>query len=206
MQGGDRRASHGYDAFLVALADHGHKTGLQVQLLQAEVAQFGQTQTRGVGQFQESLIAEAGRRFRGDRFEQALDFFLGERFGQPLPPTGQRQVFGDVNRQVLFDFAKPVEGAQGCDLQVNTFRAERAGRSLRGIGGLAGSLVLQKGHQMRQLDGFPVADALSGRPGYALAEQGLVGFLGLLGLAPLVTQVLQKIFDELLHTRHGIVP
>ena len=64
---------------------------------------------------------------------------------------------------------------------------------------LALALVLQEGHQVPQLDGFPIGQTLLASPAKELVEQSGVSSLGVLGLAALVTKVLEKIFNQVLH-------
>ena len=61
IDGGDGFSSQGHDAFLVALADDVDESGVQMELLQARVAQFGKAQAGRVGQFEHGLIAEGCR-------------------------------------------------------------------------------------------------------------------------------------------------
>jgi len=53
----DGFAADGHNAFLVALADDVDEPRVQVQLLEAQVAQLRQTQARGIGQLQHRLVA-----------------------------------------------------------------------------------------------------------------------------------------------------
>ena len=66
------------------------------------------------------------------------------------------------------------------------------------------TLMLEKCHEMLQLDLFPIVQSLLLRPGDEFAQQGGVGFLGVFGLPAFVPQVLQKIFKELVH--QGFLP
>jgi len=59
--------------------------------------------------------------------------------------------------------------------------------------------MLEEGHEMLQLDLLPVVQSLLAGPGDKFAEQRRVGFLRVLRLSAFVPQVLQKIFDEILH-------
>ena len=61
------------------------------------------------------------------------------------------------------------------------------------------ALVLEKGHQVRELDRFPVRQALLLGPGDELAQQRGVGPLGVLGLPAFVAEVLEEVLDQLIH-------
>jgi hypothetical protein len=52
---------------------------------------------------------------------------------------------------------------------------------------------------MLQLDRFPIRQVLLGRPRSKFVQQRGVSFLGVLRLPALMAQVLQKIFDQILH-------
>ena len=70
--------AHGHDAFLVALADHRDEPGVEMELFEAQLAEFGQAQPRGVGQFADGLVTQIPRRRLRWQFEQAGDFVVGE--------------------------------------------------------------------------------------------------------------------------------
>ena len=60
---------------------------------------------------------------------------------------------------------------------------------------------VQKRHQVRQFNRFPIGQILLLRPGDETVEQRRVGFLRVLRLPAFMPQVLQKIFDQILHGR-----
>ena len=59
--------------------------------------------------------------------------------------------------------------------------------------------MLQKRYQVRELHIMPVAKLIRLGPGNEFPKQGGVCPLGVLGLAALVAQILEKIFDQVLH-------
>ena len=144
-------AAHGHHPLLVALADDGDKPGVKMKLFQADAAQFGQAQTRSVGQFQHRLVAQRGGRGRCFRFEQTFDFRIGKRLGQPLPAARQREIFGDVLRQDLFRLGKIVKGPQRGDLQVKAFRTELRREVFRLVLQGPGPLVSRKAMRSESL-------------------------------------------------------
>ena len=52
---------------------------------------------------------------------------------------------------------------------------------------------------MAELNGFPVREALLFGPGDEFIQQRGVGSLGVLRLAALMPEVLQEVFDQLVH-------
>jgi hypothetical protein len=62
LQGLDCRCPNRHHALLVALADHHQEARLEVQLLQAQVANFRQAQTTGIGCFENGV---GTKRLRG---------------------------------------------------------------------------------------------------------------------------------------------
>lgn len=62
-----------HDTFLVALADDGDEAGLEVKLFEPQAAQLREPQATGVGEFEDRLVAEVGRRARRERFKDLLD-------------------------------------------------------------------------------------------------------------------------------------
>jgi len=59
--------------------------------------------------------------------------------------------------------------------------------------------MLEKRHQVPELNRVPVGQVLLGGPRDEFVEQRCVGFLCMLGLPAFVPQVLEEIFDERLH-------
>ena len=59
--------------------------------------------------------------------------------------------------------------------------------------------MLQVGHQVVEFDRFPVGEALLLGPGDELVQQRGVSFLRVLCLAALVAEVLEEVFDQLVH-------
>jgi hypothetical protein len=59
--------------------------------------------------------------------------------------------------------------------------------------------VLQEGHQVPQLDRFPIRNPLPFRPGHEFVQESGVGALGVLGLSALVAEVLKEVFNQGVH-------
>ena len=139
------------------------------------------------------------RRLRHFRRQQLLDFPVGQRLGQTLPTSRQREVFRHVHRQQPFVFGEAVERPQRGDFEINALAAQAARRILRLVGQPASTLVLEEGHQMPKLNGLPIRQTLFARPSDELAQQPGVSLRRVVRLSALVAEVLQKIFDEILH-------
>src|SRR5581483_12492687 len=112
--------------------------------------------------------------------EQFLNFVVAQGFRKSFPSPGQRQVLRDVGWQKFLGFGKTVKRPQGGNLQVNALAAEPALGILRFTGELAVALVLEKSHQVPQLDRFPIVQTLLGGPTNKLFEQGGVSALSML--------------------------
>jgi hypothetical protein len=69
-----------------------------------------------------------------------------------LPAARQGEVLREIGGQELLVLRKPIEGAEGGNLQVNAFAAEAAGGFFRLVGEGALALVLEEGHQVVELN------------------------------------------------------
>lgn len=208
LEGGDGDAADGDDSFLAAFADDGCVSGLEVELFEAEGAKFSQAQARGVGEFENGLVAEGVRGFGLDRGEQAADFRIGERFGQSFPASGEREMCRGVVWKKPFPFAVAIEGSEGGDSEVEGCGAEGFGRGWWiGLGtwrataaGVGLGLVLEEGGEVWEGDLGPLGEVgLGGSPGYEPVEHGFVGAGGVVGLTPLMAQVGEEVIDQFTH-------
>ncbi len=77
LEGIDGLAAGGDDAFLVAFADDIDEAGVEVELFEADVAEFGEAEAGGIGQFEGGLIAQGVGGFGGDGLEEAADLIEG---------------------------------------------------------------------------------------------------------------------------------
>ena len=59
--------------------------------------------------------------------------------------------------------------------------------------------MLKKGHQVLKVNSSPCSQALLSRPRNEFIQQGGIRSLRMLCLPTFVTQVLEKIFDQILH-------
>ena len=208
IQCGNRLPPDGHDAFLVALADDADEAGVEMQLFETQAAQFREAQAGGVGQFHHGPVAERRGRERlgGVCFEKPFDFEIGQRLGQPFPAPGQREIFGNVQRQMFFVLGETIEGAQRGDLRINALAAQAPG----GVGGFAGqrtfALMLEEGGEMTEFNLFPVRELPGFGPRNKSTEQRGVGALRVLGLPAFVPQVDEKFFNKSLHAGCGWLP
>jgi hypothetical protein len=206
VEGRDGLAAHGHHALLVALADDIDEARIQMQLLQPQISQFRQPEAGRVGELEDGLIAQIPG--RGGRFwlQQPRNLLVGQRLGQAFPTARQGQIFRDVDRQDFFVLGKFIKRAQRRDFQVHTLAAQ-AFDGLPGlVGQRAGALVLEKRHEMLELDLLPVRELLRSGPGDKFAEQRGVSPGRVVRLPALVPQELEKIFDEGLHNKREPYP
>ncbi len=170
-----------------------------MQLFEADVAQLRNAQPRGVSQFQHRLVTERGRSLQRRRRKELRDVGISKRFRQTLPTLRQRQVVRDIDRQELLVLRKAIEGTQRRDLEVNAFRTQPA----RGFGRLgverAVALVFEEEHQVLQLDLLPIREILRRRPRGEALEKTVVIQCRALGLPPLMAEIDEEVFDQILH-------
>ena len=100
---------------------------------------------------------------------------------------------------MLLVFGKAVECAERCDFQIKTFATLASVRFLGLMSQRSLTFVLQKGHQVAQINLFPVTKLLVLRPHDEFVQQAGVRALGMFGLAAFVAEVLKEVLNERLH-------
>ena len=103
---GDGVMADGDDAFFVAFADDREEASVEVKVLNAQAAKFGQTQAAGISDFKNGLVAKCIGGFGNERREELADFGVAQSFGKAFPTAGQAQIFGDVVGKETFGFAE----------------------------------------------------------------------------------------------------
>ena len=114
--------AHRHDPFLVAFADHCDEAAVEVQLFEADIAQFSEAQAAGIGEFEDGVVAQVGWSRLGWRREEFFNFFGAQCFGQALPAARERNAFGGIGCNNFFAFGIAEESAQGGDLEVEALR------------------------------------------------------------------------------------
>jgi hypothetical protein len=118
IDGGDGVLADGDDAFFISFADDGKEAGVEVEVFDAEGAEFGEAKAAGIGDFEDGLVAEGVGSHGSEGLKELADFGVAEGFGEAFPATGEAEVFGDVLGEVTLGFAEFEEGAEGGDLEV----------------------------------------------------------------------------------------
>ncbi|MNN18550.1 hypothetical protein D3C81_1317620 [compost metagenome] len=145
----DRQLAH-----LVALAEHPHQAGGEIQLRQVQAGQLGQAQAGGIEQFEHGLVAAGEKIVRRRALQQLLGAVGVEQFRQALLALGRAQAGARVVTAMAFADQVAVQPAHRGE------EARQAGRRQ--------ALAVQAGEQAAQPPAVQLLPALQA----GLAQQG----------------------------------